>query len=35
MSVPEPEVRLRPWRASDAPAIAAMTAEEHVRRWAS
>jgi ribosomal-protein-alanine N-acetyltransferase len=33
--VPEPKVRLRPWRASDVTAIAAMTAEEHIRRWSS
>jgi ribosomal-protein-alanine N-acetyltransferase len=33
--VPEPEVRLRRWRASDALQIAAMTAEEHIRRWSS
>lgn len=29
------DVRLRPWRASDAPAIAAMVDEEHIRRWSS
>jgi RimJ/RimL family protein N-acetyltransferase len=33
--VPDPDVRLRPWRASDAPAIAVMTDEEHIRRWSS
>jgi RimJ/RimL family protein N-acetyltransferase len=28
-------VRLRPWRAEDAVAIAAMTGDEHLRRWSS
>ncbi len=30
-----PEVRLRPWRESDARDIAAMAADEHVRHWSN
>lgn len=30
-----PEVRLRPWRDDDAPEIAIMTADPHIRRWSS
>jgi RimJ/RimL family protein N-acetyltransferase len=35
MVAPMPEVTLRPWRPSDAPAVAVMTADEHIRRWSS
>ena len=30
-----PPVHLRPWRPEDAPAIAAMTDDPHLRRWSS
>ncbi|MGI8713490.1 MAG: GNAT family N-acetyltransferase [Solirubrobacteraceae bacterium] len=33
--MPRPEVRLRRWQADDAPAIAVMSADEHLRRWSS